>query len=80
MENIPITEADLLRLQDGDMLHVKVGLSADELGGQPPWIPGPEELDAVRDDLAAAVPPGVRVIVTHFGIDLTVVREEDIDG
>lgn len=37
----------------------------------PPWIPTPDELEAVRDDLDIAFASDFRVMVHHFGLELT---------
>jgi hypothetical protein len=37
----------------------------------PPFIPGAEELDSVRDDLDVALASDFRVMVHHFGLDIT---------
>jgi hypothetical protein len=39
--------------------------------GLPPFIPGPEELDAVRDDLDIALASDFRVMVHHFGLEIS---------
>jgi len=39
--------------------------------GQPPWLPGPAELESVRDDLDIALSSDFRVMVHHFGLELT---------
>lgn len=38
--------------------------------GQPPWIPEPEELEMVRDDIDVALSSDFRLMVHHFGIDV----------
>ncbi len=46
-------------------------LGAVDLGdNQGPWIPGPEELDAFRDDLDLALASDFRLIVHHFGVEV----------
>jgi hypothetical protein len=39
--------------------------------GLPPWIPGPEELQSVRDDLDIAMASDFRVMVHHFGLEMS---------
>lgn len=39
--------------------------------GLPPWLPGPAELESVRDDLDIALSSDFRVMVHHFGLELT---------
>ncbi len=39
--------------------------------GQPPWIPGPEELDAIRDDFDLALASDFRLIVHNIGLDVS---------
>jgi len=39
--------------------------------GLPPWIPTPEELESVRDDLDLALASDFRVMVHHFGLELS---------
>lgn len=59
-------------LEDGDILHIKVG---GELGdGQPPYIPDPCELDNQKAYWEKLVPDNVRVIVTHHLVDANVIR------
>lgn len=38
--------------------------------GQPPWLPGLDELASVRDDLDVALASDFRVLVHHFGLEL----------
>jgi hypothetical protein len=38
--------------------------------GQGPWVPGPEELEAVRDDIDLALSSDFRLIVHHFGLEM----------
>lgn len=59
----------------GDIVHITVGLSAEEMGdGMPPWIPGPEEVELERVAWANVMPPGVYLHVTHIGVDVTLVK------
>lgn len=51
------------------LLLAKLGIQ-DMGDGQPPWIPGPEELESVRDDLDVALSSDFRVMVHHFGLEL----------
>lgn len=71
-------EVNLLpKLSAGDILHVRVGLDADQLNdGQGAWIPSDAELDHYRGIFESAVPPGVTVIMTHRGVEVT---ETEID-
>lgn len=39
--------------------------------GLPPWLPTPDELDSVRDDIDVAMASDFRVMVHHFGLELT---------
>ncbi len=39
--------------------------------GLPPWLPGPEELESVRDDIDMAMASDFRVMVHHFGLEMT---------
>jgi hypothetical protein len=52
------------------LLLAKLGIM-DMGDGQPPWIPGPEELESVRDDLDLALSSDFRLMVHHFGLELT---------
>jgi hypothetical protein len=80
MSDIPIQLVEKLELQAGDLLHVRVGLTSEEMGGdQPPWIPGPNELRVVQEEWDAVVPEGVTVLVTHIGHAPTLIRQEDTD-
>lgn len=60
-------------LRSGDILHVTVGIQ-DMGDGRGPWIPMDEELHAVREAWLSLVPGGVRVIVTHIGEQVEVIR------
>jgi hypothetical protein len=51
------------------LLLAKLGIM-DMGDGQPPWIPGPEELESVRDDLDMALSSDFRLMVHHFGLEL----------
>lgn len=51
------------------LLLAKLGIM-DMGDGQPPWIPGPEELESVRDDLDLALSSDFRLMVHHFGLEL----------
>lgn len=64
-----------LDLKAGEILHITLGV--EDLGdGQGPWIPGLEELARTYDEWSRAVPPGVAVIVTHFGERPEVINAE----
>jgi hypothetical protein len=63
-------------LKPGDVLHVRVGIT-DMGDGMPPFIPGPEELDFHRKEVEAVVPAGVNVLVTHQGVDISVIHVWD---
>lgn len=46
-------------------------LGLEDLGdGQGPWIPGPEDLDALRDDIDIALSSDFRLIVHHLGLNM----------
>lgn len=51
-------------------LLAKLGIM-DMGDGLPPWLPGPDELESVRDDIDIALSSDFRVMVHHFGLDLT---------
>lgn len=51
------------------LILAKLGIM-DMGDGQPPWIPGPEELETVRDDLDLALSSDFRLMVHHFGLEL----------
>lgn len=69
-------EEKLFASQDGvaerlysPLILAKLGIQ--DLGdGQGPWVPSPEELDAVRDDMDAALASDFRLLVHHFGIEI----------
>lgn len=71
-----IHEEKLLASQDGvaerlysPLILAKLGIQ--DLGdGQGPWVPSPEELDSVRDDMDAALASDFRLLVHHFGIEI----------
>jgi hypothetical protein len=52
------------------LILAKLGIM-DMGDGMPPFIPGPEELDSVRDDLDVALSSDFRVMVHHFGLEIT---------
>jgi hypothetical protein len=39
--------------------------------GLPPWLPGTDELNSVRDDIDIAMASDFRVMVHHFGLEMT---------
>lgn len=39
--------------------------------GLPPWIPSPDEIQSVRDDIDIAMASDFRVMVHHFGLEMT---------
>jgi hypothetical protein len=51
------------------LLLAKLGIQ-DMGDGQAPWLPGPDELESVRDDLDVALSSDFRVMVHHFGLEL----------
>lgn len=65
-----------LELKDGDILHIKVG---GDLGDdQPPWIPGPDDLDYAGDLWKQATKNAgidVQVVVSHHLMNAEVVRD-----
>lgn len=51
------------------LILAKLGIM--DLGdNQGPWIPGPEEIEAVRDDFDMALASDFRLIVHHFGLEV----------
>lgn len=71
-----IHEEKLLASQDAiaerlysPLILAKLGIM--DLGdNQGPWVPGPEELDAFRDDMDVALSADFRVLVHHFGLEV----------
>jgi hypothetical protein len=71
-----IHEEKLLASQDAiaerlysPLILAKLGFQ--DLGdGMPPWIPGPEDLDAFRDEMDIALSSDFRLMVHHFGVDM----------
>ena len=51
------------------LILAKLGIM-DLQDGQGPWIPGPDELDAFRDDMDIALSSDFRLLVHHFGLDV----------
>lgn len=52
------------------LILAKMGMM--DLGdGQGPWIPSPDELDALRDDMDVALSSDFRLLVHHFGLEVT---------
>ena len=46
-------------------------LGIQDMGdGLPPWLPTPDELQSVRDDIDIAMASDFRVLVHHFGLEL----------
>ncbi len=52
------------------MILAKLGIM-DMGDGMPPFIPGPEELDAVRDQFDVALSSDFRLLVHHFGLEVS---------
>lgn len=71
-----IHEEKLLASQDAiaERLYsplILAQLGLEDLGdGQGPWIPGPEELDAVRDEMDVALSSDFRLMVHHMGLKM----------
>lgn len=71
-----IHEEKLLASQDAiaerlysPLILAKLGIM--DLGdGQGPWVPGPDELDAFRDDMDIALSSDFRLLVHHFGLEV----------
>jgi hypothetical protein len=60
-------EVRVFKVQPGDVLHVRVGI--EDMGdGIGPWIPTPDEVDHVKEEVEAHLPDGVTAYVTHFGV------------
>jgi hypothetical protein len=72
-----IHEEKLLASQDAiaERLYsplILAKLGATDLGdGQGPWIPGPEDLESFRDDMDMALSSDFRLLVHHFGLEVT---------
>ncbi len=52
------------------LILAKLGIM-DMGDGLPPWLPTPSELESVRDDLDIALSSDFRLMVHHFGLDIT---------
>lgn len=71
-----IHEEKLLASQDAIAERLYSPLILARLGimdlgdGQGPWVPGPEELDAFRDDMDVALSSDFRLLVHHFGLEV----------
>ena len=52
------------------MILAKLGIQ-DMGDGYPPFIPGPEELDSVRDQFDVALSSDFRLLVHHFGLEVS---------
>jgi hypothetical protein len=71
-----IHEEKLLASQDAIAERLYSPLILARLGimdlgdGQGPWVPGPEELDAFRDDMDIALSSDFRLLVHHFGLEV----------
>jgi len=71
-----IHEEKLLASQDAiaerlysPLILAKLGI-VDLGDGYPPYIPGPEELDAFRDDMDIALTSDFRLLVHHVGLEI----------
>lgn len=69
-------QIEVLKLESGDVLAVRVGI-ADMGGGLPPWIPGPREIEAIYHDVSLVVPEGVKVLISHMGVNYEIIRGLD---
>ena len=58
------------------LILAKLGLPS--LGDGDPWIPGQDDLDAVRDDLQAALSADFKLMVGNVGLDITSVFGREI--
>lgn len=71
-----IHEEKLLASQDAiaERLYsplILAQLGLEDLGdGQGPWIPGPEEMDALRDEMDVALSSDFRLLVHHVGLKM----------
>lgn len=71
-----IHEEKLLASQDAiaERLYsplILAQLGLEDLGdGQGPWIPGPEEMDALRDEMDIALSSDFRLLVHHVGLKM----------
>lgn len=71
-----IHEEKLLASQDAiaERLYsplILAQLGLEDLGdGQGPWIPGPEEIESVRDEMDIALSSDFRLIVHHMGLKM----------
>ena len=54
------------------LILAKLGIQ-DMGDGLPPWLPGPEELDTVREDFDIALSSDFRLMVHHFGLEVSTV-------
>lgn len=45
-------------------------LGVQDIGDGVPWMPGPDECEAFRDDIDIALASDFRVLVHHFGVDI----------
>lgn len=52
------------------LILAKAGI-VDFGDGQPPWIPGPDELDSIRDDFDIALASDFRLIVHNVGLEVS---------
>lgn len=50
------------------LILAKLGIQ--DIGDGSPWMPGPDETAAFRDDLDMALSSDFRVLVHHFGVDI----------
>lgn len=82
MEQVSIDKANIeleireINVRPGDVLHIKVG---GDIGcDMPPYIPTPEDLEAIKAEVENHLPEGVTAYVTHHLVEIdSVVRPED---
>lgn len=76
IHDIP-AQVEALKLEQGDILAIRVGLTAEETGTGVPWIPTPDDLAMIADDVHLVVPEGVPVFIAHLGVNYQVIRDVD---
>lgn len=64
----------VLKLEPGDILHVKMGVA--DLGDGQVWIPSSEEMEEAGKMWEEILPEGVKAVITHCDVSLEVVRSE----
>lgn len=70
-----VAQVKAFQVKPGDTLHVRVGIN-DMGDGLPPWIPEPDQLEQIKNELEAYLPEDVHAYVTHYGVEIDAVIQD----